>query len=69
MNCRAALRRAAPAPQEDNSPAVNGWTDATMLCPASLDYHPGDSCGHWPASQLKFEKKKKSQQVAFVLKS
>lgn len=47
----------AQSPWEDSDPAVSAWTDATVFCPASLDYNPGDSCGHWPASQFKFEKK------------
>lgn len=57
MNDRAALILVVPSCQEGNGPAVNDWTDATVLCPASLDYDPGDSCGHWPTSQFKCKNK------------
>lgn len=57
VNYRAALSLVAPSCQEDNGPAVNSWTDATVLCPASLDYDPGDSCSLWPTSQFEFKNK------------
>lgn len=50
--------RAALSHGTSEDPVVNGWTDATVLCPPNLDYDPGDSCDHWPASQLKSEKNK-----------